>query len=102
MSDAKTREAICTLGASIFDRGLTAGSSGNISVRIDGGWLMTPTNASLGRLDPARLSKLDKATLKDLLNARLLQIESKTKKKRAAPAAKKPPVKRAAKKKKKS
>jgi len=59
MSDAKTREDICRLGASIFDRGLTAGSSGNISVRVDGGWLMTPTNASLGRLDPARLSKID-------------------------------------------
>jgi 3-dehydro-4-phosphotetronate decarboxylase len=59
MSDAKQREAICTIGASIFARGLTAGSSGNISLRTDGGWLMTPTNASLGRLDPARLSKLD-------------------------------------------
>jgi len=61
MSDAKAREAICVLGASIFERGLTAGSSGNISVRVEGGWLMTPTNASLGRLDPARLSKLDDA-----------------------------------------
>src|SRR5437868_6523194 len=61
MSDAKAREAICAIGASIFNRGLTAGSSGNISVRIEGGWLMTPTNASLGRLDPARLSKLDDA-----------------------------------------
>src|SRR5439155_19142387 len=61
MSDAKAREAICEIGASIFNRGLTAGSSGNISVRIEGGWLMTPTNASLGRLDPARLSKLDDA-----------------------------------------
>ena len=52
----------------------------------------------------ARLSKLDKATLKDLLNARLLQIESKAKKKRAAPrpVAKKPAVKKAAKKKKKA
>src|SRR5436305_8488919 len=60
MSDeAKRREEICELGASIFARGLTAGSSGNISVRTDNGWLMTPTNASLGRLDPARLSKLD-------------------------------------------
>src|SRR5437763_4187240 len=59
MSDAKAREAICGIGASIFNRGLTAGSSGNISVRIEGGWLMTPTNASLGRLDPARLSQLD-------------------------------------------
>jgi ribulose-5-phosphate 4-epimerase/fuculose-1-phosphate aldolase len=61
MSDAKHREAICAIGASIFNRGLTAGSSGNISVRVADGWLMTPTNASLGRLDPARLSKLDNA-----------------------------------------
>ncbi len=59
MSDAKAREAICETGASIFNRGLTAGSSGNISMRVEGGWLMTPTNASLGRLDPARLSMLD-------------------------------------------
>jgi 3-dehydro-4-phosphotetronate decarboxylase len=59
MSEAREREAICRIGASIFDRGLTAGSSGNISVRVEDGWLMTPTNASLGRLDPARLSKLD-------------------------------------------
>jgi ribulose-5-phosphate 4-epimerase/fuculose-1-phosphate aldolase len=58
MSEAKERDAICAIGASIFARGLTAGSSGNISVRIDEGWLMTPTTASLGRLDPARLSKL--------------------------------------------
>jgi ribulose-5-phosphate 4-epimerase/fuculose-1-phosphate aldolase len=59
MSEATEREAICSIGASIFARGLTAGSSGNISVRTEEGWLMTPTNASLGRLDPARLSKLD-------------------------------------------
>jgi ribulose-5-phosphate 4-epimerase/fuculose-1-phosphate aldolase len=58
MNEANLREAICRIGASIFERGLTAGSSGNISVRIEDGWLMTPTNASLGRLDPARLSKL--------------------------------------------
>src|SRR5215469_1625603 len=60
MSDeARLREEICRLGASIFARGLTAGSSGNISARLADGWLMTPTNVSLGRLDPARLSKLD-------------------------------------------
>jgi ribulose-5-phosphate 4-epimerase/fuculose-1-phosphate aldolase len=59
MSEAKLREEICAIGASIFVRGLTAGSSGNISVRTGEGWLMTPTKASLGRLDPARLSKLD-------------------------------------------
>src|SRR5260221_780167 len=57
--EARLREEICRLGVSIFARGLTAGSSGNISARIADGWLMTPTNASLGRLDPARLSKLD-------------------------------------------
>ncbi len=58
-NETKLRDEICRLGASIFARGLTAGSSGNISARIADGWLMTPTNASLGRLDPARLSKLD-------------------------------------------
>jgi ribulose-5-phosphate 4-epimerase/fuculose-1-phosphate aldolase len=61
MNEAKAREAICTIGASLFERGLTAGSSGNISVALDDGWLMTPTNASLGQLDPALLSKLDPA-----------------------------------------
>src|ERR1700758_821160 len=59
MSEAKLREEICAIGQSIFARSLTAGSSGNISVRIGDGWLMTPPNASLGRLDPARLSKLE-------------------------------------------
>ena len=61
MSDeTKLRDEIARVGASLFDRGLTAGSSGNISVRLpDGGWLMTPTNASLGSLDPARLSLYD-------------------------------------------
>ena len=59
--ESRLREQICHYGRSIFDRGLTAGSSGNISVRLPddgGGWLMTPTNASLGSLDPARLSKI--------------------------------------------
>jgi hypothetical protein len=56
----RLREEICRLGRSLFERGLTPGSSGNISVRLDdGGWLVTPTNASLGSLDPARLSRLD-------------------------------------------
>jgi 3-dehydro-4-phosphotetronate decarboxylase len=58
-TETKTREAICRLGASIFGRRLTPGTSGNISVRVEDGWLMTPTNASLGELDPATLSKLD-------------------------------------------
>ena len=59
MNETKIREEICLLGKSMFDRGLTVGSSGNISVRTDGGWLMTPTNSCLGRLDPATLSKVD-------------------------------------------
>lgn len=59
MSDAKLREQMCLLGKSMFDRGLTVGSSGNLSVRTDDGWLMTPTNSCLGFLDPARLSKVD-------------------------------------------
>ncbi|WP_213771370.1 aldolase [Bradyrhizobium sp. dw_78] len=59
MSDAKIREEICRLGRSLFERGLTPGSSGNISVKLDdGGYMVTPTNASLGFLDPARLSRL--------------------------------------------
>ena len=61
MSDeTRLRDQIARVGASLFDRGLTAGSSGNISVRLpDGGWLMTPTNVSLGSLDPARLAHFD-------------------------------------------
>lgn len=55
----RLRKQICDLGRSLFERGLTAGSSGNISARVDDGWLLTPTNACLGRLDPARLAKLD-------------------------------------------
>ena len=58
-ADSKTREQIAALGRSMFERGLSFGSAGNLSVRIGGGWLMTPTNVSLGRLDPARLSRLD-------------------------------------------
>ncbi|MGQ4877685.1 3-oxo-tetronate 4-phosphate decarboxylase [Billgrantia sp. LNSP4103-1] len=58
--ESRMREQIATLGKSLFDRGLTMGSSGNISVRTEeGGWLMTPTNACLGRLDPAAISRLD-------------------------------------------
>jgi len=53
------REHICRLGRSIFERGLTHGSTGNISSRCADGWLLTPTGSSLGLLDPARLSKLD-------------------------------------------
>ncbi len=60
MNQSAVREQICLLGKSLFDRGFTVGSSGNISVRSDdGNWLMTPTNSCLGRLDPARLSLVD-------------------------------------------
>ena len=59
MTESNIREEICRLGRSLFERGLTPGSSGNISVRCeDGGYMVTPTNASLGFLDPARLSRL--------------------------------------------
>jgi ribulose-5-phosphate 4-epimerase/fuculose-1-phosphate aldolase len=61
MSDeTKLRESICRFGRSLFERGLTAGASGNISVRLgDVGWIATPTNASLGCLDPSRLTRID-------------------------------------------
>ncbi|MBR7635648.1 MULTISPECIES: 3-oxo-tetronate 4-phosphate decarboxylase [Janthinobacterium] len=58
-TESRQRELIVDFGKSLFERGLTAGSSGNLSVRLSDGWLLTPTNASLGRLDPAQLSKLD-------------------------------------------
>lgn len=54
------REQICELAKSLFDRGLTGGSTGNISARTaDGGLLVSPTGTSFGRLDPARLSHFD-------------------------------------------
>lgn len=59
MSDTRDREALCRLGASLFARGLTHGSTGNLSLRTADGYLLTPTGASLGELDPARLSVLD-------------------------------------------
>ena len=58
MSEA-LRAAIVRWGKSLFDRGLTAGSSGNISVRTESGYLATPTNSCLGFLDAGQLSELD-------------------------------------------
>ncbi len=55
----RQREKIALLSRSLYERGLTAGSSGNISVRLEDGWLLTPTNACLGYLDPAKISKMD-------------------------------------------
>ena len=61
-NDTALREQICLLAKSMFDRGLTGGSTGNISVRTDdGGLLVSPTGTSFGRLDPARLARFDAA-----------------------------------------
>ena len=61
-AEARLREDVCFWAASLFQRGLTGGASGNISVRTeDGGLLVTPTGSSFGRLDPARLSRFDAA-----------------------------------------
>ena len=58
--EVKLREQICLLAKSIFDRGLTGGSTGNLSSRTsDGGLLVSPTGTSFGRLDPGRLSRFD-------------------------------------------
>jgi 3-dehydro-4-phosphotetronate decarboxylase len=59
MNEDEMRALLVELGASLFSRGFSVGSAGNISARLPDGYLMTPTNSSLGRLDPARLSKLD-------------------------------------------
>ena len=60
MSENKLREQICELAKSMFDRGLTGGSTGNISARTeDGGLLVSPTGTSFGRLDPGRLSRFN-------------------------------------------
>ena len=57
--EVRLRDRIVALGRSLFQRGLTAGSSGNLSALLpDGRWLITPTNACLGELDPARLALL--------------------------------------------
>ena len=58
-AETKLREAIVTVANSLFERGYTHGSTGNISVPLDDGLLVTPTGSSFGTLDPARLSKLD-------------------------------------------
>lgn len=59
--EARLREEICRNGASLFQRGYTVGSAGNISARLDDGWLITPTDACLGALDPAQIAKVDAA-----------------------------------------
>lgn len=59
MNEKEIRAQLSEFGASLFARGFSVGSAGNISVRLTDGYLMTPTNSSLGKLDPDRISKLD-------------------------------------------
>jgi ribulose-5-phosphate 4-epimerase/fuculose-1-phosphate aldolase len=58
-NEDRLRDELVMLGRSLYDRGLAHGSAGNLSVKLSDGWLMSPTNSCLGRLDPARLSRLD-------------------------------------------
>lgn len=60
MSENELREMLVMLGKSLFERDYSVGTAGNISVRLDDGFLMTPTNSSLGRLDADSISKLDR------------------------------------------
>ena len=59
MNEAALRDEICRVGRSLFERGYVHATAGNISVRLDDGFLITPTDACLGNLDPARLARLD-------------------------------------------
>jgi ribulose-5-phosphate 4-epimerase/fuculose-1-phosphate aldolase len=60
-NENRIREEICVTGASLYQRGYTVGSAGNISARLADGWLITPTDVCLGRLDPAEIAKVDHA-----------------------------------------
>ena len=63
MTESALREQICLLAKSLYDRGFTHGSTGNISARTeDGGLLVSPTGTSFGHLDPAQLSRFDAAS----------------------------------------
>ena len=57
--ESQAREDICRVGKSLFDRGYVHATAGNISVKLGDGFLITPTDACLGFLDPAALAKLD-------------------------------------------
>ena len=74
MTEAELRESLCMHGKSLYDRGLSGGSTGNMSVMLDdrSALLCTPTNSCLGRLDPARISKVD-------MDGRLLDGDKPTK-----------------------
>lgn len=59
MTETQARDEICRVGRSLFERGYVHATAGNISVRMPDGYLITPTDACLGTLDPARLARLD-------------------------------------------
>lgn len=61
MDESALREDLARVAKSLFDRGFSVGSAGNISVSLEDGWLITPTNSCLGFLDPGRISKVDRA-----------------------------------------
>lgn len=59
-SEHQLREEICQVGKSLYERGYTVGTAGNISARLDDGWLITPTDACLGRLRPEQIAKVSR------------------------------------------
>lgn len=59
-TEEQLREEICIVGKSLYERGYTVGSAGNISARLEDGWLITPTDACLGRLKPQEIAKVSK------------------------------------------
>lgn len=59
LAEDTAREEICRVGRALFERGYVHATAGNISVRLADGYLITPTDACLGSLDPARLARLD-------------------------------------------
>jgi 3-dehydro-4-phosphotetronate decarboxylase len=60
-TESRIREEICLVGASLHARGYATGTAGNISARLEDGWLITPTDACLGRLDPVHITKIDQS-----------------------------------------
>jgi ribulose-5-phosphate 4-epimerase/fuculose-1-phosphate aldolase len=60
-TESTLRDDIARTGRSLFERGYTVGTAGNISARLDDGWLITPTDACLGEMDPARIAKVNLA-----------------------------------------
>jgi len=59
-SEQQLREEICQVGKSLYERGYTVGTAGNISARLADGWLITPTDACLGRLSPEQIAKVNR------------------------------------------